>query len=338
MNTLAITCLRDEGPWLLDWLAHHKAAGFTHFLIASHDCTDGSAQMLDALDAAGLITHVPFDPKGEKSVQWQAMKLLSKHKRYRSADLALFFDVDEYLVIQDAGSVAKLMPETADAMPLRWHLFGNNGFGTWDDVPVPERFTMAAPDGITLPLAHFFKTLHRPKAFRDLGVHRPKNPKDQDLPNWVSASGAALPTAFAAAQARINLFGVPHEKERAWLNHYSVRSIEEFVLKSARGLPNHMQKPVGAGYWAERNFNITPDTRITAMRPAAHKLRSEMAAFEPLHQACVAAHRARLKTLMSQRDVVELMWQLTLMGGSTPPGPTQLAAHLARLKALTPEA
>jgi len=235
LNTLAITCLRDEGPWLLDWLSHHKAAGFTHFLIASHDCTDGSDQMLDALDAAGLITHVPFVPKGEKSVQWQAMKLLSKHKRYQNADLALFFDVDEYLVMQDAGAVAELMPETADAMPLRWHLFGNSGFGTWDDVPVPERFTMAAPDGISLPLAHFFKTLHRPKAFRDLGVHRPKNRKDAALPNWVSASGAALPASFSAAQARINLFGVAHEKERAWLNHYSVRSIEEFVLKSARG-------------------------------------------------------------------------------------------------------
>ncbi|KAB6718067.1 hypothetical protein C8029_00745 [Roseobacter sp. TSBP12] len=165
MNTLAITCIRDEGPWLLDWLAHHKAAGFTHFLIASHDCTDGSDQMLDALDAAGLITHVPFVPKGEKSVQWQAMKLLSKHKRYRSADLALFFDVDEYLVMQDARSVAELMPETADAMPLRWHLFGNNGFGTWMMCRCPSALPWLRPTASPCPWHIFLKRCTGPRPF-----------------------------------------------------------------------------------------------------------------------------------------------------------------------------
>jgi Domain of unknown function. len=333
LNTLAITCIRDEGPWLLDWIAHHRAAGFSHFLIASHDLADGSDALLDALSDADIITHMPFQPEGEKSVQWQAMKFLSKHPLYKSADLALFFDVDEYLALDEGLTLDALLPQGFDAVPLRWHLFGNSGIGSWDDRPVTERFTMAAPDEIALPLAHFFKTLHRPVAFKALGIHRPKPLKDRPA-RWIGANGKPMPDAFAEQSTRINLFGLPQEGARAWLNHYSVRSVEEFVLKSVRGLPNHMLKPIGHGYWAERNFNTLEDRRIRWMRSGADAARAELAAFEPLHATTVAQHRARLKALTAQRPVIEMMWHLTLMAGSTPPGATQLAAHLARLKAL----
>jgi hypothetical protein len=334
LNAVGITCIRNEGPWLLDWIAHHQAAGFDHFLIASHDCTDGTDALLEALAASGLVTHVPFEPEGDASVQWQAMKLLSKHQRYKNADLALFFDVDEYLVLEDI-TLETLMHE-ADAVPLRWHLFGHSGLEAWTDTPVTTRFTHAAPDGINLPLAHFFKTLHRPSAFRELGIHRPKHRKDtQNM--WLSASGSPLPSAFATQQSRINLYGVPHHGERAWLNHYSVRSIEEFVLKSARGLPNHMEKPIATGYWAERNFNAAHDSRITPMLKASTQARSNLSALNALHDASVGTHRTALNTLKTKRSTLEFMWQLSLLAGSTPPSKSQLAAHLTRLQTLVLE-
>ncbi|WP_354668079.1 glycosyltransferase family 2 protein [Pacificibacter marinus] len=331
MSTVGITCIRNEGPWLLDWIAHHQAVGFDHFLIASHDCTDGTDALLNALQATGLVTHVPFDPEGDASIQWQAVKLLTRHDRYKSADIALFFDVDEYLVL-DGLQIDQLIG-TADAVPLRWHLFGHSGQSTYIDQPVTTRFTRAAPDGINLPLAHFFKTLHRPQAFRELGIHRPKGKDAQ----WSTASGKRLPPEFAAQQSRINLYGVPHQGERAWLNHYSIRSVEEFVLKSARGLPNHMDKPIAAGYWAERNFNTVEDLRIAPMQAAAQAARDALAQFDPLHAASVAHHRAALASLVSKRPVIEFMWQLELLAGSTPPTQMQLSAHISRLKSLVSE-
>lgn len=331
MKAVAITCVRDEGPWLLDWIAHHRACGFNHFLIASHECTDGTDILLDALAQEGVVTHLPFVPEGEKSVQWQAMTLLSAHHTYASADLALFFDVDEYLVLDETP--LEVLTRNADAVPLRWHLFGHNGRGTWTDAPVSERFTRAAPDDIALPLAHFFKTLHRPSAFRGLGVHRPKGKNAA----WVAASGSPLPSQFSAQPSRINLFGVPSAGERAWLNHYSTRSIEEFVLKSVRGLPNHMDKPVSVGYWAERNFNTVEDLRIAPMVPAAQTARTDLNAFNALHEASVHAQKARLAHLVTRKEVIELMWQLELLADSTPPKRDQLTAHLARLKNMSAE-
>ena len=49
----------DEGPWLLEWIAHNQAVGFTSQVIASNDCTDGTDAMLDRLTELGVVTHVP---------------------------------------------------------------------------------------------------------------------------------------------------------------------------------------------------------------------------------------------------------------------------------------
>lgn len=38
MRTLAILTQRNEGAFLLEWLAHHRAIGFTDFLVFSNDC------------------------------------------------------------------------------------------------------------------------------------------------------------------------------------------------------------------------------------------------------------------------------------------------------------
>ena len=337
MTTLAITCLRDEGPWLLDWIAHHRAAGFDHFLIASHDCRDGSDRLLDALGETGFVTHLPFSPSGPKAVQWQALKRLNDHPLYRDADMALFFDVDEYLVLHEGASLHDLIPEGVDAVPLRWHLFGHSGLSQWQDLPVSDRFRHAAPDDIALPLAQMFKTLHRPAAFDALGVHRPKAAQPDSI-RWQSTTGRPLGKNFAKAQGLIRLPGLPAAPERAWLNHYSVRSIEEFVLKSARGLPNHMSRPLDAGYWALRNFNTVTDNRIAPMRPASAAARDTLRDFDVLHHETVAHHRDRLAQLQRDRAVIDLMWQLELLAGSTPPTPAKLAAHAARITAAQAEA
>lgn len=321
--------MRDEGPWLLDWIAHHRAHGFDHFLIASHDCLDGTDTLLDALDAAGIVTHVPFTPKGDKAVQWQALKLLSKHPLYTSADMALFFDVDEYLVLKDGATLAQLLPADMDAVPLRWRLFGNSGHALWEDRPVTQRFTHAAPVNAPLTLGHLFKTLHRPSAFNGLGVHRPKG-KDAV---WCLTSPLDAPPQLSSMQALIHLLGVPQQNEVAWLNHYSVRSIEEFILKSKRGLPNHTEKSVDAGYWVQRNFNSVEETSIAPMGEAAQKSRDELSGFNELHAQSVAYHKARLKTLLEDREIVDLFWQCELTPTSIPPSASRFRAHVTMLSA-----
>ena len=59
MRVLAILGVKNEGAFLLEWLAHHRACGFTDFLVFSNDCSDGTDLMLDRLAAMGWLTPCP---------------------------------------------------------------------------------------------------------------------------------------------------------------------------------------------------------------------------------------------------------------------------------------
>ncbi len=54
MKITAITCVKNEGPFLLEWIAFNRVIGVTDFLFYSNDCDDGTDKLLDALENAAL--------------------------------------------------------------------------------------------------------------------------------------------------------------------------------------------------------------------------------------------------------------------------------------------
>lgn len=322
---LGVTCLRNEGPYVLDWLAHHLAAGFDHMLVLTHDCDDGSAELLHALSTDERITHLPFDYTAEKSVQWQALNIAKTQPLVKSADWVMFFDCDEYLNLPEPYTSLKdlvpTMPD-AEAIAFPWRLFGSARQEAFGDAPVVERFTQAAPRDIHYPLANLYKTLFRPKSFRQLGVHRPRNKKDS-VPRWYVSSGQPLPEGVAANDKAISLYGLlDADAPIAYLNHYSVRSAQEFLLKAQRGLPNHMDRAIDLSYWAERNFNAVTDDSISRMAPGTALMRDRLQERPDVaarHDDCVAEHQRRIAVLLEDLDNIRMIWRLGLLAGSTPP-------------------
>ncbi|WP_286759410.1 MULTISPECIES: glycosyltransferase family 2 protein [Sulfitobacter] len=330
---LAVTCMRNEGPYCLEWIAHHRAAGVTDFLIFIHDCTDGTPALLDLLDD---VTHVPFTPEGDTSVQWQAMRLADRHELMKQADWALFFDADEFLTLaapmRGLPDLIASVPADTDAIALPWRFFGADGQEALQDTLTPLRFRHAAPDPFFLPAGSFFKTLHRPAAFQKLGVHRPKKKRGVS-PLWNLGGVQAAPGGFAENDNRINLFGVMQTQARARLNHYSLRSAGEFMVKRGRGLPNRTTKRLDLHYWAERNFNTVADTMIDPMLDATlaefARLRA-LPGVADVHVRAVQWHHDSFAALMTDPAEVQFYWHLLLLGSSTPPTAKQAQAHLLR--------
>ena len=337
MDILAITSMRNEGPHCLEWIAHHLAVGVGHFLIYTNDCDDGTDLMLDALENAGLVTHIRQSPKGKRTVQWQALKHASDHPLVAAADWVLATDCDEFInlraplaMLQDL--IAKL-PKGTDAVAMPWRLFGHSGQIEMRDELTIQRFIHAAPVDIHLPLAHFFKSLFRPSAFRQIGVHRPKRAKDR-LPQWVDGGGNRLLEDFAKKDGRINMFGIPVNADLVQLNHYSLRSAESFMVKRARGLPNHMEREIGLGYWAERNFNTVEDNSIQHMIPATQAKLDELLQIKTvsnLHKKAFNLHQTRFNEMMTNRDDIQLFWHLSLNASSQPPTPELARTQISRI-------
>lgn len=342
MKLLAVTSMRNEGPHCLEWIAHHLAAGIDHFLIYTNDCDDGTDLILDALESAGLVTHIRQTPHGKRTVQWQALKHASEHPLVLAADWVLVTDCDEFINLRAPLArlqdlIAKL-PDDTDAIAMPWRLFGSDGLIEMSDALTINRFTHAAPVDVQLPLAHFFKSMFRPAAFRQFGVHRPKRGKDR-LPNWVDGGGHRLPEGFAKKDARINMFGIQVSTDLVQLNHYSLRSAESFMVKRARGLPNHTEREIGLGYWVERNFNTVSDTSIQHMATATQAkldMLLQLKAVSNLHKDAYQIHKFRFNEMMKDRANIQLFWHLTLSVNSQPPSVELARAQINRIvKAVT---
>ncbi len=52
-----VTTMKNEGPFILEWIAYHRAIGFDDILVYTNDCTDGTDTMLDLLQTKGIVQH-----------------------------------------------------------------------------------------------------------------------------------------------------------------------------------------------------------------------------------------------------------------------------------------
>lgn len=322
-SVLIITTVRDEGPFLLDWIAHHSAIGVTDFLIYSNDCTDGTPELLDRLQDHGIVTHLRQEVQNNKTPQWQALKAAWSHPACTAADWVIVMDCDEYISLApEVGNLAGLIaacPPDMDALTLGWRFFGNNGVTGFEDRPVTAQFQRAAPEPCPFPLnATYFKTLLRnSKKVQKLGVHRPKfkgNPR-HGTPIWVDGSGRPMPDSFAKNEGLISLLGHTAHTALVRLNHYSLRSAESFLIKRARGLPNHTEREIDLAYWVERNFNTEEDTRIQAYAAASQSECARLKTLESVsdaHETCVAAHRQKIDAMLLDRDMIYFFSRLML--------------------------
>jgi hypothetical protein len=316
MKVLGILTVRNEGGFLLEWLAHHRACGFTDFLVFSNDCDDGTDAMLDRLQAMGWLTHVRNDGPHDEGPQWAALKAADRHPLMKTADWVLFSDIDEFVNIRTGDHTLRALldalPE-ATAITLTWRMFGNAGVVNYTDRPVTRSFVRAAPPVLHWPWrAQMFKTLWRNDGtFRKLGVHRPKGAVTP-AQRWFDGAGREL---AGGPQRIFSALGQEHYK-LVQLNHYALGAMESYLVKADRGRANRDTSAFDLGYWVERNFCDVEDKSILALD--SDDLRADLLAdpqLGALHRAAVAWRHARFNALMQDEPWRALFGRLLL----TPP-------------------
>ncbi|WP_172299811.1 glycosyltransferase family 2 protein [Pseudoruegeria sp. HB172150] len=319
-RTVVVTCMKNEGPFILEWLAYHRMIGVSDFLIYTNDCTDGTDTMLDMLQAKGLVQRRD-NPFREMDLRPQhaALDVARGEEVLKSAGWILPIDVDEFVNIHvGAGHLNDLYTAIAPAnlISLTWRLFGNSDRDTYEDRPVTEQFTRCAPELIRRPhQAWGFKTLYRNLGlFADMGVHRPKGLTQgaADKVHWVNGSGQPMPRKILRTGWRSSLDSYGYDL--VTLNHYAVRNAESFLVKRDRGRVNHVDRDQGEAYWFRMNNNAEQDHSIQRHLPA---LRQEIdrllqdPEIAAAHAACVEAHQARIAELSQREDYAALYTSLT---------------------------
>lgn len=301
-----VTTMKNEGPFILEWLAYHRAIGVDDFLVYTNDCDDGTDTMLALLQSKGLVQHRdnPFRASGLKP-QHAALAAAEDEPLIRDAGWLICMDVDEFINIHVGdGTLSALFSVVPDAnmISMTWRLFGNADVDRFTDELITGRYTACAPEMTRKPhQAWGFKTLFRNIGlFKKLGVHRPKGLKPQlvDQIAWVNGSGQSMPKKEYRNAWRSTARTVGYDL--VTLNHYALRSAESFLVKRDRGRVNHVDRDQGLAYWFRMNNNAEQDRSIQRMLPA---LRAEMdrllgdPEIAAAHAHSVARHRQRIDEL-----------------------------------------
>lgn len=335
----ALSMMKDEGPYVLEWVAHHLAVGFTDFVVYTNDCTDGTDEMLKRLETLGLVTHrVNRIPKGIKP-QPSALKHAQDEPEVAKADWLLTFDADEFLCIRQGdgrldGLIDAIEAEGANGMVVTWRIFGSGGVRDWSRAPVTEQYLMAAPPMWNKGWG--VKTLFRfdPEIWK-LGIHRPKMKNkvlDTDFPHsvkWLNGSGRPMEDYFKFRGWRSIARTVGYDW--AQMNHYAVKSIDAYALRRFRGNVNDKKDKYNDDYWALQDRNEVRDD--TMLRYSDQRGRTMAALLSDpvlagLHEAALDRAEARLAEFKGSDEYASFVAGLEEAGrvpitqvSATPPKP-----------------
>lgn len=315
-SRLIVTTMKNEGPFMLEWVAFNRAIGFTDFLIYTNDCDDGTDKIAERLQDIGLAQHRDNKFRKGGSPQRTALKNAQKESIYQNADWLICADCDEFLNIRAGkGRLDDLFAAVgdADAISVCWKLFGNSGHVEYTEDLITERFNRClGEDEYPNYRARGIKTMVRNnERFFKLRIHRPAFHLDQGDVKWVDAGGKPMPSSYLDGGWKSHA-AFTHDFAR--LHHYAVRSVDSFLVKRDRGRTNHVNDDQGVSYWSTMNFNSTRDTSIHARLP---ELRREMArlledpVLSQLHREACDWHRAKIKDLLSREGWTAFRDQIT---------------------------
>lgn len=308
---------KNEGPFILEWVAFHKVIGFTDIVVVSNDCADGSDVLLDALQDAGELRHIRQTVPDGVAPQKNAANLVMAAGLFGVGDWVIWLDLDEFLVPGPAYGttrelIAALEAAEADALALNWCMIGSNEERGLPDRLISDRFTSALR--FRAASNEVVKTLFRfDSHVAALTIHRPAWRPEGKPPRVLSGAGKVLDQSFAFARhrngslpARVMLTGGRY----AWgqINHYAIRTSDLYSLKRLRGdgsLPVTIKSGrYNAGPPANFCDYVRNDTSILRYETGTGQEIQRLLSGKPVaiaHQNCVAHVRARLAEIALAR-------------------------------------
>lgn len=227
-----MTTVRNEGLYLLEWIAHHRALGVEHFFVYSNQNDDASDLLLDQLARHELITWVSNTMKHGVNPQTRAYThCLSHLTQPLDYKWTILIDLDEFVVLNPDryNSLDEFLDRQelrgADAVSMHWSMLTPCGEGQWSPKPLIERFRFREPL-LNRHIKSAFITARHVSSYPHNPIATFKRPQ-----LFLNAAGQVHHSLGAGT--------APHQGEpnfdHAWIAHYFYKSLDEWIWKMSRG-------------------------------------------------------------------------------------------------------
>lgn len=222
-STLA-AIVKDEGRAVAEWAVYHRLIGFNNIEVYDNESSMESKEILYALREHGVIKLVDWPNQPGAAPQLAAYEHAFRNCK---TDWLMFLDADEFLNFragEDVPSFLETFEADVGAVGINWRIFGSAGRTNVAEELVIEAYTCASH--------HEFETNRHLKT-----IARVANVEQWHIHfcvlktgSFVDAGGALLSHRDGIAD-RIN-------HQRVQVNHYVIKSREDFERKKARGNAN----------------------------------------------------------------------------------------------------
>jgi len=281
---------KNEIDYIVEWIAWHQLAGFNHFIIADNESTDGTTQLLEALEQLKIITLLK-QPTLTKNTQILAYNRISE-VAINEYDSALFLDGDEFLMHdsfidgQEHKTLSKLIQnDDVGMVGLNWRCFGSSGQETFNNKPVISRFTWCASEGKSAEQKYganqFLKSASKisyidrinPHTSRLNGAKKYIDSQNTEIKDFILLKEKGFESVLHSGRRRSICLGPLR------VNHYVVKSYEEYITKKMkRGSP--MKGPEwdkGEKYFKSHDFK---DNEFEVPQDKLEKLNTRIQAID----------------------------------------------------------
>lgn len=316
-GNVVVGCMKNEAPYIIEWIAYHRAIGVDNFIIYTNGCDDTTDNVLGRLQDMGILQHRNNENWKGNSPQQHALNNAIKEPIIRNAEWIAHIDVDEFMNVRTGnGTLDDLFAAVPNAtnFAMTWRLFGHNGVAQFKDDLVIDQFDMCAPKYCPKPHTVWgYKTMfHNIGAYAKISCHRPtKLSKNfENKVKWVNGSGHDMTQDAAHGGWRSSKSNIGYDLLQ--LNHYALRSAESFLIKRQRGRALHVDRSIGINYWIRMDWTDFRDTTIKRNIPRVRAEYNQLMADANLrkhHEDGVAWHRAKAAELRGMDEFADLYTQ-----------------------------
>lgn len=278
---------RDESPFLAEWIRFHRLVGVEHFFLYDNGSTDRPEEALAPFLADGSVTLRPWPIPFHQHAARRAYADCLERVRGRARWLACL-DIDEFLFAPQHRDLLPVLGEF-EAYPgivVRWQVYGSSGHERASDAPVIARFARRAPSGWirnrrvksivdperTLQPVNVHHFAYRDSALavterREPVEVRPRPRFKKRLRPLYRCLGPAL--AFFDPYAGADITNRSVSVEHLRINHYPIKSREEFLRKSR--FKQEKKRYDGIDYFAYHDRNDVFDPILWRYLPELEK-------------------------------------------------------------------